>query len=44
MAKIKFTRLIDNKSIILSSTQQTNIKSGEIVQINGYRYITNIIN
>lgn len=38
MEHIKFIRVLDGESIILTSTQKTNIQENEIVYINGYRY------
>jgi hypothetical protein len=43
MKTVQFIRIIDNESIILTSKNPTNIQSGEIVIINGLRYITKLL-
>lgn len=41
MQSIKFIRLIDGETIILTSKSTTDIQENEIVYINGYRYKAN---
>jgi hypothetical protein len=41
MKSIKFIRLIDGETIILTSQNKTDIQENEIVYINGYRYKAN---
>lgn len=43
MQTVQFTRIIDGAIIILTAQNKTNISSGEIVLINGYRYISKLI-
>ncbi len=42
--KVKLIRLIDLKEKVMSSKNESSIESGEIVSIDGYRYLTKVIN